>query len=261
MVEKETELKTLTLQQLEQIPWNKKFVSGPEVPAEPEVEQIHELVKVPFMKRNPEYNLFYSWVEIIDLVGDTGPLKILDTCCGRGQVAQALAMKGHEVKGCDAADYFSADKKTIQFTKTDLNAAFPYKDGCFDIVLNSHGLENLDDTDHFLRECSRVLKSKGRLILAIPNIQSVSGIISFVKTGYLSGYSRDTLPYRKNIMYLPLLEAQLERWGFKICSVKGNVPSVNFKIKLFSAVFSQFAMSNKNPAVMHAHSLIIESVL
>jgi len=254
-------LKTLTIQQLEQIPWNKKFVTGPEVPKEPEIEQIHDLVSVPFMDRDPEYNLFYSWVEMIDLVGGTGPLKILDTCCGRGQVAQVLALKGHDMQGCDAADYFSADKSTIQFKQTDLNNSFPYEEQCFDVVLNGEGLEYLDDTDNFLRESSRILKPGGRLIISIPNLQSISSSITFLRTGCLSGYSRDTLPGRKNIMYLPLLIAQLDRWGFRVCRMRGNVAQQNLKIKIFSAVISRFLFSRNDIALKYAHSLIIESVL
>lgn len=261
MIDKALELKTLTLQQLEEIPWNRKYVSGPMVPAEPEVGQIHELVRVPFMKRDPLYNLFYCWVETIDLVGDSDHLKILDTCCGRGQVAQVLAMKGHEVKGCDAADYFSADNKLIQFKQTDLNSTFPYNDKCVDVVLNVSGLEYLNDTDHFIKESARILKNGGRLIISIPNIQSISSIIGFLKTGCLSGYSRDTLPARKNLMYLPLLITQLERWGFRVCRIRGNVPQLNVKIKIFSDFFSSFMFYRGDDILQYAHALVLEAVL
>lgn len=51
------------------------------------------------------------------------------------------------------------------------DAAFP--SGTFDAVVASHLIEHLSDPQGFLRECRRVLKADGRLVLTTPNASSL----------------------------------------------------------------------------------------
>ncbi|MFZ2339162.1 MAG: class I SAM-dependent methyltransferase [Bacteroidales bacterium] len=250
---------TLTIEQLSQIPWNRKFVSGPDVPPEPDIDEIAKLVDVPFMKRRNDYGLFYSWVEVIKMTGNRG-MTILDSSCGRGQIAQILNLKGNKVKACDIEDYFCADRKVIDFTKADLNSTFPYEDKSFDLIINCEGLEYLNDSDYFLRECKRVLKKDGRLILSVPNIQSIVSQISFFRKGTLMSYE-SCLPSRKNLIYLPLLKAQLNRNNFTIKEISGNIPLGGRMIRYFSSFARLFSAYKRNPFIPFAHSLIIEAIL
>jgi SAM-dependent methyltransferase len=249
----------LTTAQLELIPWNTKYVAGAGVPREPPVNKIKELVKVPFMKRNREYPLFYSWVEVVRGVGEK-PCRVLDSACGRGIVSQILLFKGHDVYACDIEkDFFCADS-AVKFRPVDLNQKFPYPDDHFDVVINCEGLECLEGSAHFLREAKRVLRDQGRVILSIPNIQSLVGRFNFFKSGFLAGYDAALLD-RRNILYLPFLYELLPALGYRITDIKGNVPQLTIKSKIFNAVFGDFFHGLGNPVARFSHSLIITAQL
>ena len=102
-------MKDLTDQQLELIPWNRKFAIGPDVPSEPSIVEIPILLSIPFLHRDIKFSLFYTWSEIVKMVGE-GTYSVLDTGCGRGQLCQILKFHGHAITGSDIDNIFCADK-------------------------------------------------------------------------------------------------------------------------------------------------------
>lgn len=50
----------------------------------------------------------------------------------------------------------------------DLNKDWDFKDGSIDEIFASHLIEHLDNFDHFMRECYRVLKPKGKMAIRVP---------------------------------------------------------------------------------------------
>lgn len=248
-------MNTLTLNQLKQIPWNRIYESGPEVPPEPPIEEINKLVKVPFNKRDREYALFYSWSEILKYIGNQA-CRVLDTSCGRGQVSQALYMKGFDVSACDVEDYFCADREHINFQIVDLNEKMNYSDNHFDKIINCEGIEYLLNSEMFIKESRRILADSGEIILSVPNIHSFSSIYSFFRWGTLLSYSADMLT-RKNIIYLPHLINLMKVHNFELVFTSGNVPLINAKIKLFTKLLSRFSAFHSNDYLKFAHSLIL----
>jgi SAM-dependent methyltransferase len=245
---------TLTLEQLKNIPWLDKYASGPDVPKQPPVHEIKKLVNIPFMKRSRKYNLFYSWSEIVKSIGNT-PCRVLDAACGGGLVSQILFYKGHKVFACDIQNLFVADKH-IDFKLVDLNKDFPYPSDFFDVVINSEGLECLQGSTHFVNESMRVLKNGGRLILSVPNIHSLVGRYNFFRNGLLLSYDTAILD-RINIVYLPLVREIYKITGFRIVEIKGNVPLLTFKSRIFNALFGRIVFEKNDRIVRFAHSLII----
>lgn len=248
----------LSLEQLKQIPWNKKYISGPEVPPEPDPEEIPVLIEIPFIKRSSEYLLFYTWLEIIRLVGNEKKMKILDAACGRGQICQVLYFYGHDVTGADISSDFCADKN-INFIQCDLNKTFPFETSFFDVVINSTALHCLNLSEHFFSETKRILKTYGRVIFSMPNISSLPSRYYFFKTGKFSEYSSAVLS-RKNFLYPDYIYELLIKMGFRINTIKGVLPIINYKIKLFNFIFGRWMFGNTSDELKYSPVVIIEAI-
>jgi 2-polyprenyl-3-methyl-5-hydroxy-6-metoxy-1,4-benzoquinol methylase len=87
---------SLSLEQLKRVTWNKNYAEVILSKLERSLSEMRYFINIPLAKRNENYAEFYSYVEIIKIVGNK-PSKILDAACGRGEVAQMLALKGHKV--------------------------------------------------------------------------------------------------------------------------------------------------------------------
>lgn len=95
-------------------------------------------------------------------------MRILDLAAGTGSSSEPLAAAGAEVISADFSEgMLSAGRKRypkLTFVKADaLNLQF--KDNEFDLVTISFGLRNTADFDKALRECLRVTKSGGRIVV------------------------------------------------------------------------------------------------
>ncbi len=105
--------------------------------------------------------------------------KILDIGCGAGQEVHVfgprvgivnLARRGWKVSAIEASDRAREalnDKGIHEAFKNFEEANFP--DNEFDVVRMSWSLEHVPSPTKMLKECRRVLKSGGRLIIAVPN--------------------------------------------------------------------------------------------
>lgn len=95
--------------------------------------------------------------------------RVLDLCCGTGDVARRFRSYGAKIAGLD----FSSPMLSAAQRRS-LNSIFlirgdamkiPFQDSQFDVVTISYGLRNLADFDGGLREMKRVLKLGGRLLV------------------------------------------------------------------------------------------------
>ena len=102
--------------------------------------------------------------------------RVLDLCCGTGDVALAMAQAGAQVVGLDFSEAMLKVARErlkarqlqftggIEFIRSDaLNV--PFADGSFDVVTVSYGLRNLASWERGLREMWRVTKPNGRLLV------------------------------------------------------------------------------------------------
>ena len=109
--------------------------------------------------------------------------RVLDACCGTGDLALAARAEGGRVTGLDFSERMleRARQKTaeIEWVQGDL-LALPFEEGSFDACTVGFGLRNVDDLDRALSELRRVLRPGGRL-----------GILEIVRpTGPLSLFFR-----------------------------------------------------------------------
>jgi demethylmenaquinone methyltransferase / 2-methoxy-6-polyprenyl-1,4-benzoquinol methylase len=92
--------------------------------------------------------------------------RVLDACCGTGDLAVAAAEAGGEVVGLDFSPRMleRARRKSasVEWVRGDM-LALPFADESFDAVTVGFGIRNVEDLDAGLRELARVLKPGGRL--------------------------------------------------------------------------------------------------
>jgi demethylmenaquinone methyltransferase / 2-methoxy-6-polyprenyl-1,4-benzoquinol methylase len=92
--------------------------------------------------------------------------RVLDACCGTGDLAVAAEEAGGDVTGLDFSERMleRARRKssTIEWVRGDM-LALPFEDERFDAATVGFGIRNVEDLDEGLRELARVLRPGGRL--------------------------------------------------------------------------------------------------
>ena len=106
--------------------------------------------------------------------GIPGSRHLLDVGCGKGDFMARMHRQGWEVEGlevdAEAVKYVrSISDLTVHIGSLE-NIRFP--DNTFDAITSNHVIEHVHDPISLIRECLRILKPGGRLVLATPNIES-----------------------------------------------------------------------------------------
>lgn len=100
--------------------------------------------------------------------------RFLDVGCGSGDMIAAMAHLGMVSEGVEPSHYAAA-KATAAGLKVTCSllrdASFP--DASFDAVSMFHVLEHTPDPIEVLRECRRILKPGGELVIGVPNFNSL----------------------------------------------------------------------------------------
>ena len=181
------------------------------------------------MNRVMTAGLDRSWrrlaVEAVIQPGD----RVLDACCGTGDLAVAAEREGGIVTGLDFSprmlERARRKSETVTWIEGDL-LELPFEDGSFDAATVGFGVRNVADLEAGLAELQRVLRPGGRL--AIFEITQPRGVLRpffslwFERIVPLLG---KVLPGGKAYTYLPAsvrrfpgaeeLAALLERQGFE----------------------------------------------
>ena len=122
--------------------------------------------------------------------------RIVDLGCGPGHWLLHLYENGFtNISGVDIENYivFPEIKKMDIFIRADLNYdKLPYEDSSVDIVISTQVFEHLENGFHFERECRRILKPGGILILSYPYAWSLHSRIKFLFTANVFEYRPET---------------------------------------------------------------------
>jgi demethylmenaquinone methyltransferase/2-methoxy-6-polyprenyl-1,4-benzoquinol methylase len=105
--------------------------------------------------------------------------RVLDVCCGTGDLALAAAKAGGKVTGLDFSERMleRARRKSQEIDWVDGDAlALPFTDSSFDAVTIGFGLRNLANAERGLAELRRVLRPGGRV--AILEITRPRGLLA-----------------------------------------------------------------------------------
>ncbi len=130
------------------------------------------------MNRMMTAGLDQTWrrlaVEAVVQPGD----RVLDACCGTGDLALAAQREGGHVTGLDFSGRMleRARRKSdaVTWIQGDM-LSLPFADGAFDAATVGFGVRNVDDLEQGLRELRRVLRPGGRL--AILEITQPRGVL------------------------------------------------------------------------------------
>lgn len=136
----------------------------------------------------------------------TNPEKVLDLCCGTGDLAIWLARLARPVTNISGLDYSqpmlerAASKAALQILKTPISfiqgdvSALPFPDSNFDVIGISFAFRNLTFenplTEKYLLEVVRVLKPGGRFVI-IESSQPPNRFIRALHHLYLTGFVRN----------------------------------------------------------------------
>jgi SAM-dependent methyltransferase len=117
-------------------------------------------------------NGYYMRPAVVNLAGDVAGRRILDAGCGAGPISAMLRDRGASVAGFDSsAKMLELARKRLgpdaDLRVADLAGPLPYSDGAFDDVVAALVLHYLEDWAGPLAELRRVLRSGGRLIVAV----------------------------------------------------------------------------------------------
>ena len=107
--------------------------------------------------------------------------KVLDLGCGAGRLSLFAAKYAKEVFGIDyiekAIDYANkfagiTKSENVTFQVGDLDL---FKNKKFDVILISDVLQHVDDPLKTLKQCNKILKQNGIVIISIPNFNNFRG--------------------------------------------------------------------------------------
>ncbi len=157
---------------------------------------------------------------ILPLLGQ--PRTVLDVGSGGGEFSHLLALRGHSVVGVEPnrgyADYarheYGLDIRRGFIGEVELAA------GTFDVVTVWHVLEHTEDPGAVLGQLHRVLRTGGRLVLEVPNVEATcQSPRSSFHEAHLYTFSARTL------------RALAERYGFVACEISmspdgGNITAI-----------------------------------
>ena len=92
--------------------------------------------------------------------------RVLDACCGTGDLAIAARARGGDVVGLDFSERMLERARgkdaDIEWLRGDM-LSLPFDDDSFDAVTVGFGVRNVDDLEAGLRELRRVLRPGGRV--------------------------------------------------------------------------------------------------
>lgn len=163
---------------------------------------------------------------VAQLLGHTNQKVILDLPCGEGAFSKRMLESGANIFSADCANIIKIPHP--QFSVVDMNERLPYADGMFDAVVCIDGIEHIEKTFDFIRECGRIIRKGGELIISTPNLTALRSRWRYLLTGFHQGEKTpldesEYTPYHHlSLVSFPELRYRLHANGFKVTAVRTN---------------------------------------
>jgi ubiquinone/menaquinone biosynthesis C-methylase UbiE len=189
---------------------------------------------------------------------------IVDCGCGDGRftVRMAKAVNAERTIGIDVVPNNIAllEAQGIEGRVGDLDHGLPLERKSADLVVASHVIEHVTDTDMLVKECYRVLRPGGHFLIATPNLAAFLNIL-FLMFGRQptiaevsdvalvgtwsprAGRVARTGPAHRRIFTTKALTGLLEYYGFRCKEVlqSGFLPLAGGPARLMASVLPRYA--------------------
>lgn len=107
---------------------------------------------------------------------------VLELAAGSGAMSLRLSDAGYRVTATDYVPENFRLADSIPFFSCDLNAPFaPEREASSDAICALEIIEHLENPRHLLRQCFRVLKPGGVLLLSTPNLDNAASMVHFLR--------------------------------------------------------------------------------
>jgi 2-polyprenyl-3-methyl-5-hydroxy-6-metoxy-1,4-benzoquinol methylase len=161
--------------------------------------------------------------------------EVLDCGCGEGFFAAELVKERNRVVGIDVLPAPKAGAVLEHYIKADLSAglgqaAESLGERRFSRVLLMDILEHLPDPGRLLRDCRRVLKPGGKLLVSIPNVANIAVRLSLLLGRF--EYAERGILDRTHLRFFTRRSARrlLEEAGYQIVEQKTTVMPVELAL-------------------------------
>ena len=191
--------------------------------------------------------------------------RVADLCAGAGAFSARLVASGYSVVAADIRrDGFAVD---VPFHAVDLQTTFADALGAstYDCVVALEGIEHLENPWAFLRECRRLLKPGGILVLSTPNVECVLSRLVFLVTGCFPTFDRTMRnPSHITPVFSWIAAYALERAGLRCretaLTAAGWVGRHNWKFWLLSRLQWLVYPFVRDPSVGEIRVIVAEAV-
>jgi 2-polyprenyl-6-hydroxyphenyl methylase / 3-demethylubiquinone-9 3-methyltransferase len=154
-------------------------------------------------------------------------VKILDIGCGGGLLSEPMSRLGAEVVGIDASEKNIKVAK-LHAKKSGLNIKYicttpeNFKSYAkFDVILNMEIIEHVENTDFFLKSCSKHLKKNGIMFIATLNKTLKSYFFAIIGAEYILRWLPiGTHDWEKFVKPIDLINL-LKKYNLKLDSLDG----------------------------------------
>lgn len=182
---------------------------------------------------------------------------VADLAAGQGAFTKLLRSAGHDVV---AVDFNGEDWKLpeVELRVADLDSEFAgsavIDSKKFDAIAAIEIIEHLENPFRFVRECAKMLKPGGMLLLTSPNVESIFSRLIFFYTGRLYAFNEyETVrPAHITPIFKWKLDMILEEAGFETVAEEFtpvvHLPGANLKVRSASIVarlITPFLKGNK----------------
>ncbi len=178
----------------------------------------------PAIRENARKGTHQAAIQLVPQNGEC--TKILDIPCGEGAFSQTMIARGLEVHAADRENILKVPG--VKFQLADMNARLPFDDDELDAVVSLEGIEHIERPFDFVRECNRVTRKDGWLILSTPNISALRSRWRWFLTGFHNKCKTpldETNPnpmHHVNVVGFPKIRYMLHTSGYRITKITAN---------------------------------------